>query len=310
MSTPNRTRAGVLFAFGAYAIWGLFPLYFLALMPANAFEVVSFRVIVSLIFACILITFLRQWGQIRRALASPRVMLTLGLAAVLIFINWEVFILAVYDNKVVETALGYFINPLITVALGVFFFKERLRRLQWVAVGLGIVSVIVLTFAYGQPPWIALTLAFSFGLYGLVKKKVGSHIGAIPGLAIETAWVLPVAIAQLVIVGVLGNLDVFSLGPVHATLTIGSGVVTALPLMLFAAGTKRIPLSWIGLIQYFSPFASFLLGIFVFHEAMSASRWIGFGIIWLAIVLLTVDVFVSRRSRSRILEAEETAIGG
>jgi len=310
MSTPNRTRAGVLFAFGAYAIWGLFPLYFLALMPANAFEVVSFRVIVSLIFACILITFLRQWGQIRRALASPRVMLTLGLAAVLIFINWEVFILAVYDNKVVETALGYFINPLITVALGVFFFKERLRRLQWVAVGLGIVSVIVLTLAYGQPPWIALTLAFSFGLYGLVKKKVGSHIGAIPGLAIETAWVLPVAIAQLVIVGVLGNLDVFSLGPVHATLTIGSGVVTALPLMLFAAGTKRIPLSWIGLIQYFSPFASFLLGIFVFHEAMSASRWIGFGIIWLAIVLLTVDVFVSRRSRSRILEAEETAIGG
>lgn len=310
MSSPNRTRAGLLFAFGAYALWGMFPLYFAALMPANAYEVVSFRVIVSLVFASILITVLRQWGQIMDALRNPRVMLLLALAAVLIFINWEVFILAVYDNKVVETALGYFINPLITVALGVFFFGERLRSLQWIAVGLGIVAVIVLTIAYGQLPWIALTLAFSFGLYGLVKKKVGSHVGAIPGLAIETAWVLPVAIAQLVIVGVLGNLDVFSLGPLHATLLFGSGVVTALPLMLFASGTKRIPLSWIGLIQYFSPLASFLLGIFVFHEAMSTGRWIGFGIIWLAIVLLTVDVFRARRSRSRLLEAEETAIGG
>ena len=172
------------------------------------------------------------------------------------------------------------------------------------------VSVVVLTIAYGQPPVIALTLAFSFGLYGLVKKKVGSHVGAIPGLAIETAWVLPVAVVQLIVVGVLGQMDVFTLGGLHAALTIGSGVITALPLMLFASGTKRIPLSWVGLIQYFSPFASFLLGIFVFHEEMSTGRWIGFGIIWLAIVILSVDVLINRRSRSRTLEAEETAIGG
>lgn len=310
MSAPNRIRSGLLFTVGAYAIWGMFPLYFALLMPANAFEVVSFRVIVSLIFACVLITVLRQWGQIRDALRNTRVVLLLALAAVLIFINWEVFILAVYANKVVETALGYFINPLLTVALGVFFFGEKLRALQWVAVGLGLVSVVVLTIAYGQPPIIALTLAVSFGLYGLVKKKVGPHVGAIPGLAIETAWVLPVAVVQLVVVGVLGQMDVFTLGPAHAVLTIGSGVVTALPLMLFAAGTKRIPLSWVGLIQYFSPFASFLLGIFVFHEAMSTGRWIGFGIIWLAIVLLSIDVVVNRRSRSRLLEAEATAIGG
>ncbi len=310
MSSPNRTRSGLLFAVGAYAIWGMFPLYFALLMPANAYEVVSFRVIVSLIFACVLITVLRQWGQIRDALRNKRVVLLLALAAVLIFINWEVFILAVYANKVVETALGYFINPLLTVALGVFFFGEKLRALQWVAVGLGLVSVVVLTIAYGQPPIIALTLAVSFGLYGLVKKKVGPHVGAIPGLAIETAWVLPVAVVQLVVVGVLGQMDVFTLGPAHAILTIGSGVVTALPLMLFAAGTKRIPLSWVGLIQYFSPFASFLLGIFVFHEAMSTGRWIGFGIIWLATVLLSIDVIVNRRSRSRLLEAEATAIGG
>ncbi|MEN9752194.1 MAG: hypothetical protein RLZZ600_1241 [Actinomycetota bacterium] len=310
MSTPNRTRAGLLYAIGAYAIWGLFPLYFAALMPANPFEIVSFRVIVSLLFACLLITLLRQWGQIWDALRNKRVVLLLALAAVLIFINWEVFILAVYANKVVETALGYFINPLLTVALGVFFFAEKLRTLQWVAVGLGLVSVVVLTVAYGQPPIIALTLAISFGLYGLVKKKVGADVGAIPGLAIETAWVLPIAVVQLIVVGVLGQLDVFTLGPTHAILTLGSGVVTALPLMLFASGTKRIPLSWVGLIQYFSPFASFLLGIFVFHEAMSTGRWIGFGIIWLAIVLLSIDVIVNRRSRSRLLEAEETAIGG
>lgn len=310
MKQPSRIRAGLLYAVGAYALWGMFPLYFAALMPANPFEIVSFRVIVSLAFASILITVLRQWGQIRDALRNTRVMLLLALAAVLIFVNWEVFILAVYANKVVETALGYFINPLITVCLGVFFFAEKLRVLQWVAVGLGLVSVVVLTLAYGQPPVIALTLAFSFGLYGLVKKKVGSHVGAIPGLAIETAWVLPVAVVQLIVVGLLGQLDVFTLGGLHAALTIGSGVITALPLMLFASGTKRIPLSWVGLIQYFSPFASFLLGILVFHEAMSTGRWIGFGIIWLAIVLLSVDVLINRRSRSRALEAEETAIGG
>lgn len=291
-------------------MWGMFPLYFAALMPANPFEIVSFRVIVSLAFACVLITVLRQWGQIRDALRNRRALLMLALAAVLIFINWEVFILAVYANKVVETALGYFINPLITVALGVFFFGEKLRVLQWSAVALGLISVVVLTVAYGQPPIIALTLAFSFGLYGLVKKKVGAHVGAIPGLAIETAWVLPVAIVQLVVVGCLGQLDVFTLGGLHAGLTLGSGVVTALPLMLFAAGTKRIPLSWIGLIQYFSPFASFLLGILVFHEAMSTGRWIGFGIIWLAIVVLSVDVLLHRRLRSRLLEAEETSIAG
>ena len=292
-------------------MWGLFPLYFMALMPANPFEVVSFRVIVSLAFGCLLITVLKQWRQVRDALRNTRVILTLALAAVLIFINWEVFILAVYANQVIETALGYFINPLITVMLGIFFYGERLRALQWIAVGFGLVSVIVMTVAVGQPPWIALTLAATFGLYGLVKKKAGAHVGAIPGLAIETAWVFPVAVVQLIVVGVMGQLDLFSLGTTHAILIIGSGVLTALPLMLFASGTKRIPLSWIGLIQYFSPFASFLLGIFVFHEEMPLSRWIGFGLIWIAIVFLTVDVFLARgRSRSRLLEAEETAIGG
>jgi chloramphenicol-sensitive protein RarD len=178
-------------------------------------------------------------------------------------------------------------------------------------VGLGLVAVVVLSFAYGQLPWIALTLAFSFGLYGFVKKRVGSRVGAVVGLAIETAWVLPIAIIQMIVVAIFGGLSAFTLGPMHAALMICSGVLTAIPLMLFAAGAKRIPLTWIGLMQYSTPISGFLLGIFVFHEAMSPSRWFGFSIIWVALVFLTVDIFVSAaRGRTRSTEAEATAIGG
>jgi chloramphenicol-sensitive protein RarD len=302
---------GLTYALSAYAVWGLFPLYFMALMPANPFEVVSFRVIFSLVFSAILVSATRGWRRLWAVMRTRRVMLWLGAAGILIFINWELFIYAVYQNKVIETSLGYFINPLITVALGVGIYRERLRVMQWMAVALGFVAVVVLTFAYGQLPWIALTLAFSFGLYGFVKKRVGNRVGAVAGLAIETAWVLPIAIIQMIVVAVFGGLSAFTLGPMHAALMICSGVLTAIPLMLFASGAKRIPLTWIGLIQYFTPLSSFLLGIFVFHEAMSPSRWFGFSIIWAALVFLTVDIFVSAaRGRTRSTEAEATAIGG
>ncbi len=311
MKSRSLHRTGLTYALGAYALWGLFPLYFMALMPANPFEVVSYRVSFSLVFSAILVLVTRGWSKIISALRSPRVLFMLGASGFLILINWEVFILAVYQNKVIETSLGYFINPLITVALGVTIYRERLRIMQWMAVGLGLVAVVVLTFAYGQLPWIALTLAVSFGLYGFVKKRVGDRVGAVAGLAIETAWVLPVAIVQLILVGIFGGLSAFSLGPAHAILIVCSGVLTAIPLMLFAAGTKRIPLTWIGLIQYFTPLSSFLLGIFVFHEQMSASRWAGFMFIWAALVFLTVDIFrATGRGRSRSAEAEATAIGG
>jgi chloramphenicol-sensitive protein RarD len=302
---------GLTYALSAYAVWGLFPLYFMALMPANPFEVVSFRVIFSLVFSAILVSATRGWRRLWAVMRTRRVMLWLGAAGILIFINWELFIYAVYQNKVIETSLGYFINPLITVALGVGIYRERLRVMQWMAVALGFVAVVVLTFAYGQLPWIALTLAFSFGLYGFVKKRVGNRVGAVAGLAIETAWVLPIAIIQMIVVAVFGGLSAFTLGPMHAALMICSGVLTAIPLMLFASGAKRIPLTWIGLIQYFTPLSSFLLGIFVFHEALSPSRWFGFSIIWAALVFLTVDIFVSAaRGRTRSTEAEATAIGG
>jgi chloramphenicol-sensitive protein RarD len=311
MAQPSLHRVGLTYALSAYAVWGLFPLYFMALMPANPFEVVSFRVIFSLVFSAILVSATRGWRRLWAVMRTRRVMLWLGAAGILIFINWELFIYAVYQNKVIETSLGYFINPLITVALGVGIYRERLRVMQWMAVALGFVAVVVLTFAYGQLPWIALTLAFSFGLYGFVKKRVGNRVGAVAGLAIETAWVLPIAIIQMIVVAVFGGLSAFTLGPMHAALMICSGVLTAIPLMLFAAGAKRIPLTWIGLIQYFTPLSSFLLGIFVFHEAMSPSRWFGFSIIWVALVFLTVDIFVSAaRGRTRSTEAEATAIGG
>lgn len=299
------------YAIGAYAVWGLFPLYFMALMPANPFEVVSFRVIFSLVFSALLVTITRGWSRLWSAMRNRRTMLLLGAAGILIFINWEIFIFAVYENKVIETSLGYFINPLITVALGVSVYRERLRLMQWIAVGLGLLAVVVLTIAYGQLPWVALTLAVSFGLYGFVKKRVGSSVGAVAGLAIETVWVMPIAVIQMIVVGIFGGLSAFSLGPMHATLMICSGALTAIPLMLFASGAKRIPLTWIGLMQYSTPISGFLLGIFVFHEAMSPSRWVGFSIIWAALVFLTVDIFVSTaRGRTRSTEAEATAIGG
>lgn len=311
MTSGSPQRVGLTYAIGAYAIWGLFPLYFAALMPANPFEVVGFRVIFSLVFSALLITILRLWPKVIAVLTNRRVLWGLAAAGILIFINWEIFILAVYQNKVIETSLGYFINPLITVILGVTVFRERLRRLQWMAIALGGVAVIVLTVGYGTLPWMALTLAVSFGLYGMVKKRVGNRVGAVVGLAFETMWVLPLALAQVVTVSLLGASSAFSLGPWHSTLIVFGGVLTAVPLMLFASGTKRIPLTWIGMMQYSTPLSSLVLGIFVFHEEMSPVRWIGFGIIWCALALLSADVFrATRAGRSPSAEAEATAIGG
>lgn len=298
-----------MYAFAAYGVWGLFPLYFMALMPANPFEVVVYRVVFSLLFCALLITITRSWRRIVLIARQPRVLFTLALAGVLIFINWEVFIVAVYANRVVETSLGYFINPIVTVALGVTFYRERLRVMQWVAVGIGSAAVLVLSFGLGQVPWIALILAFSFGLYGFVKKRVGSRVNAIDGLAFESAWVTPIAVVQFIVLVNVAGIGLFALGPWHAVLMLFSGVLTAIPLMFFAAGARRLPLTVIGLIQYFTPVSSFLLGVFVFHEAMPPARWAGFSLVWLAIVVLSVDMLRAARravnDRNRVDERLE-----
>ncbi|GAB2814603.1 EamA family transporter RarD [Alpinimonas psychrophila] len=295
-SHQKLSRPGLLYAFGAYGMWGLFPLYFLALLPASPFEIVSYRIIFSLIFCALLLTITRGWRRYVVLLRQRRILLTMALAGVLIYANWQIFIIAVVSNQVLESSLGYFINPIFTVVLGVTILKEKLRPLQWVAVGISFIAVLVLTFSYGKVPWISLALATSFGLYGLIKKQVGPRVDAISGLTMESMWVLPIAILQLVIVGNLVGLTFVGFGVGHTLLLMSSGILTALPLLLFAASAKRLPLTAIGLIQYSTPVVTFLLALFVLHEAMPSSRWVGFILIWVSLLVLTVDMLTSART--------------
>jgi chloramphenicol-sensitive protein RarD len=293
----DERRAGVGAGLGAYALWGLFPLYFPLLEPAGGLEIVAHRVAWSLLFVGLLLTVRRNWGQVRAAVRRPRSLLVLAAAAVLIAVNWLVYVYAVNSGHVVEASLGYFINPLVSVVLGVFVFRERLRWLQWVAVGIAVVAVVVLTVDYGQPPWIALTLALTFGLYGLLKKLV--RVEATPGLFLETAVVV---VPALVVMGVMeGNGDAAfgHAGVGHALLLAGSGVATAVPLLLFAAAARRVPLSTIGLMQYLTPLMQLAIGVFVYSEPMPPARLVGFAIVWLALAVFTVDMLRAARTARR-----------
>jgi len=218
---------------------------------------------------------------------------------VLIFVNWSTYVYATLTGQVVEAALGYFINPIVTVFLGVLVLRERLNVTQWIAVGISIVAVIVLAIGYGQLPWIALVLAFSFGFYGLIKKRVGPKVDAVSGLTLETAWLAPLAVAQLVFVAMTSGLTMGTVSPWHSALLLMAGVVTAIPLLLFAAASRRLPLIFMGFIQYFAPFIQFLVGVFILQEPMPPERWIGFGLVWLALLVLTFDLIRSARSARR-----------
>jgi chloramphenicol-sensitive protein RarD len=227
------------------------------------------------------------------------VLFTMGLAGVLIYVNWQVFVIATLTGHVVEGSLGYFINPVITVALGVVLLRERLRPLQWIAVGVSIVAILVIAIGYGAFPWIALALALSFGFYGFIKKRVGAQVDAISGLTLETAWLTPVAIVQLAITGAVVGLSFGNAGPVHIALMIGTGVVTAVPLLLFASAARRLPLVALGLTQYLAPVLQFLTGVFLLQEPMPTGRWIGFCLVWLALILLTIDMVRAARAGRR-----------
>ena len=303
----STTRSGLLFGVGAYLIWGLLPLYFLILAPAGAFEIVAWRVLWSLGFCALALWLARGWGRLAALARRPRILFTLAGAGVLIFINWQTYVYATTSGHVVQASLGYFINPIVTVFLGVIVLREKLRRLQWAAVGVSIVAVIVLTFAYGAFPWIALTLAFSFGLYGFTKKQVGAEVDALSGLAIESTWLVPIAVAELFFVGATGGIVFGTAGVWNTVLLVLAGVVTAVPLLLFAASARRLPLVYIGLLQYLTPIMQFIIGVLFEHEAMEPARWIGFIVIWVALVMLTVDlVRVSRRPRNKLAEASVT----
>jgi chloramphenicol-sensitive protein RarD len=290
-------RQGILFGIGAYSLWGLFPLYFRAIDAASPVEILAHRVVWSLVFVALLLLIMRRWAWIGRLRQAPSKVALLGLAAGVIAVNWGVYIWAVNSGNVVEASLGYFINPIVTVLLGVVLLRERLRPGQWAAVGLGFVAVVVLTFDYGRLPWIALVLACSFGTYGLIKKTVG--LPGVESLAVETAVLFIPFLIYLFVLGGRGDLALTS-GDTGLTLgLIAAGPITAIPLILFGAGAIRVPLSTMGLLQYITPVIQFLLGITVFGEAMPASRWIGFGLVWLALVVLTVEGYQSRRRRIR-----------
>lgn len=298
---PHRalSRSGLAFAVGAYGLWGFLPIYFIALAPTGPIEIVAWRVLLSLVFCAILIAVTRAWRPFATLLRDRRVMLTMGLAGLLIFINWQTYVFATLTGQVVEAALGYFINPIVTVFLGVLVLRERLNVTQWVAVGISIVAVIVLGIGYGQLPWIALVLAFSFGFYGLIKKRVGPKVDAIAGLTLETAWLAPIAVVQLVFVAMTTGLTMGTVSAWHTTLLLLAGAVTAVPLLLFAAASRRLPLIYLGFIQYFAPFIQFLVGVFVLHEPMPLERWIGFGLVWVALVVLTFDLVRGVRTARR-----------
>lgn len=311
-SKPVRSEstAGILFGIGAYGLWGLLPLYFFVLMPASAIEIVANRIVWSLLFCALLITITRAWRVFGAAVKDRTVFGPLALAAVLIAINWLTYTFGVTTGHAVETSLGYFINPLVSVLLGVFVLKEKLRPLQWAAVGIGFVAVGVLTFSYGQLPWIALILAFSFGLYGFVKKRVGPKVDALTSLSVETVVLAPFAAITMVVLAVTGVETLTTLGAGHFWLLVASGVITAVPLLFFGASARRLPMTTIGLLQYFAPVLQFVVALTVFNETMTTPRWIGFCVVWLALVLLTIDMLRTTRKNSVLKKRARLAASG
>ncbi|MGN6444445.1 EamA family transporter RarD [Amnibacterium sp.] len=289
-------RAGLLFGVGAYLLWGAMPLYFLLMRPAGAFEIVSWRIVFSLVFCAILLAVTRSWRRFRAVLGDRRAVASFGLAGALIWVNWTVYVLATTTGHVVEAALGYFINPIVTILLGVVVLRERLRPGQWVAIGISAVAVVVIAVEAGALPWTSLALALSFGGYGLVKKRLG-RIDAVSGLTLETAWLTPVAIVELVLVGAGPGLAYGAAGVLPTLMLTSAGIGTAVPLLLFAASTRRLPLSVVGFLQYLTPILQLVIGVAFLHEAMSVGRWVGFGLVWLALAVLIGEGVVRGRSR-------------
>jgi chloramphenicol-sensitive protein RarD len=282
---------GVTYGVLAYVLWGLFPAYWPLLVPAQPLEVLAHRIVWSFVTLAIVIVVLRRWRPFLEL--SGKGWLIVTAAAVLITVNWGTYIYAVNSHHVVEAALGYFITPLVSVGLGMIFLKERLRLAQAVAIGVVVIAVIVLTVDYGRLPVISLVLACSFGVYGLLKKKV--PLDAISSLTAESVVIAPIALGYLLL---LGSANTFTTeGTGHTLLILSTGVVTAVPLVLFGAGAQRIPLITMGMLQYLAPVLQFAWGVFVVHEPMPPSRWIGFALVWLALTIFAVDSLRNRRKQ-------------
>ena len=290
------TVRGLALAVLAYLLWGFLPLFFLLLAPANALEIVAWRILLSLVFCAILLSVTKAWPRLLTLLGDRRVLFTLLGAGLLILVNWLVYVYATLSHEVVQAALGYFTNPIVTVLLGIFVLGERLRPVQWVAIGLSAVAVLVIAIGYGSFPWIALAIAFSFGLYGLIKKRVGDRVDALSGLTIETLWLAPVAIGGLVLVSVTSGITIGTVSTLQTVAMLLAGVVTAVPLLLFAGAARRLPLTTIGLVQYLTPVLQFLIGVLLLHEVITPERLLGFILVWIALILLAIDGYWQRRS--------------
>ena len=293
------SRRGLILGALAYTLWGTFPLYWTLLEPGGAVEILAHRIVWSLLTMVLILVLWHRVDQLKALLRDRRKLLLISGAAVVISVNWGGYIWGVNNGRVVETSLGYFINPLVTVLMGVLVLGERLRRLQWVAMGMAFIAVVVLAIDYGRPPWVALVLAFSFGTYGLLKKQAG--VGAVESITLETLVLAPIAMAYVAWLVATSESNFGSHGLGHALLFTTTGIITAIPLMLFGAAAIRVSMVSLGLLQYLAPTIQFALGILVFQEAMPASRWIGFGLVWVALVMFTVEALNHRRRQLRLV---------
>jgi chloramphenicol-sensitive protein RarD len=287
-------RKGYLAGIVAYGLWGFFPLYFTLLRPAGPVEILAHRVIWSAVFVALLLTAVRSWRRIGALLRQPRTLAVVTLAAALIAVNWGTYIYGVNSSRVVETSLGYFITPLISVAFGLAIFGERLRPAQWLALGVGTVAVAVLTVNYGRLPWIALVLAVSFASYGLVKKRLG--LPPADGLFVESAALALPALGYLAWLTAAGRSTFTGVSAGHTVLLVAAGAVTAVPLLLFAAAANRVPMTGLGTLQYIAPILQFFVGVVIEREPLPAPRLLGFALVWLALVVFTWDGLRRRRT--------------
>ena len=305
MKNPEHNYArGFLFGLTAYIIWGGFPIIIGALGFASPFEIISWRIIFGFLTGIALLMITRTFKSVIEVFKNKRNLIWVAASAILIFINWSIYVIAVASHQVVEASLGYFINPLLTILLAVIFLKEKLGRAQWVAVGFGLIAVIVLSFDYGRLPWIALSLATSFGVYGLAKNKLGGKVKALTSFTIESGFVVPLAIVQLILVDAIGGGLMFaSQGVGGSAGFVAYGIFTAIPLILFGTAAQYVPLRYIGFMQYISPILQFLVGILYFHEPMPAARWFGFMLVWCGLAVLIFDAV--RGSRNHIVTKRE-----
>lgn len=287
-------KKGILYGLGAYVLWGFFPIYWKVLHPVSALQVIGHRIGWSFIILLLYIFATKQWDDFRAVAFNAKTIGIYAIAGVLLSINWLMYVWGVNAGFIVETSLGYFINPLLSVLLGVIFLRERLRAAQWIPVVIAAIGVVYLTSVYGRLPWIALILAFSFGFYGLVKKL--APLGSLYGLTLETGIVFPIALIYLVIVQVNGTGAFLHDGTTIDLFLMGAGIVTTIPLLMFASAAKEIPLSMVGILQYVAPTLQFLIGVFLYKEPFDQSHLIGFGIVWVALVIFWVENYMAHRN--------------